>query len=77
MTALFLWSLYLAIQIENGAEYEIIGGGRSITSIVLAIANLGVFKNIIGYIILLGIIAISLYGKLKSRSETEFLIRQN
>ncbi|MBU2928894.1 hypothetical protein [Winogradskyella psychrotolerans] len=76
MTALFIWSLYLAIQIENGVEYEIIGGGRSITSIVLAIANLGVLKNIIGYIILLGIISISLFGKLKSRSETEFLIRQ-
>ncbi len=75
-TALFIWSLYLAIQIENGAEYEVVGGGNpGITGIVLAIASLGVFKNIMGYIMLLCIIIFALIKRLKSRSETEFLKR--
>ncbi len=75
MTGIFLWSLYLAIQIENGAEYEIIGSGRSITGIILFLANLGVIKNIIGYIIILLIIIISLTKRLKSRSKIEILKR--
>jgi hypothetical protein len=74
-TSLFVWSLYLAIQIENGTEYEIVGGGRGIGSIVLGIANFGVFKIVGGFIILLGIIGLALANRLKSRSETEFLIR--
>ncbi len=75
-TALFIWSLYLAIQIENGAEYEVVGGGNpGITGIILAIASLGVFKNIMGYIMLLCIIIFALIKRLKSRSETEFLKR--
>lgn len=75
MTGIFLWSLYLAIQIENGAEYEIIGSGRSITGIVLFLANFGVVKNIIGYLVILLIIIISLTNRLKSRSEMEILYR--
>ncbi|NMH88696.1 hypothetical protein [Flavivirga algicola] len=75
MTGIFLWSLYLAIQIENGAEYEIIGSGRSITGIVLFIANFGVIKNVIGYIMILSIIIISVTKKLKSRSEMAILKR--
>ncbi len=75
-TALFIWSLYLAIQIENGAEYEVVGGGNpGISGIILAIASLGVFKNIMGYIMLLCIIIFALIKRLKSRSETEFLKR--
>ena len=75
-TGIFLWSLYLAIQIESGIEYELVGGGNpGITGIVLLIANLGVVKNIIGFIILLTIIIFALTKRLKSRSETEFLKR--
>jgi hypothetical protein len=75
-TGIFLWSLYLAIQIESGVEYELVGGGRpGITGIVLAIANLGVLKIVIGFIILLAIILFALTKRLKSRSETEFLKR--
>ena len=75
-TGIFLWSLYLAIQIESGIEYELVGGGNpGITGIVLAIANLGVLKNVIGFIILLAIILFALTKRLKSRSETEFLKR--
>jgi hypothetical protein len=74
--AIFIWSLYLAIQIESGVEYELVGGGNpGITGIVLAIANLGSFKIIIGYIILSVIIIFALAKRLKSRSETEFLKR--
>lgn len=75
MTVFFLWSLYLAIQIENGAEYEIIGSSRSIMGLLLFLANFGVVKNIIGYIIVLFIIIISLTKRLKSRSEMEILKR--
>ncbi|MEP1489059.1 MAG: hypothetical protein ABJK28_11580 [Algibacter sp.] len=53
MTGIFLWSLYLAIQIESGIEYTIIGSGRSIIGIVLFLANFGIVKNIIGYVIIL------------------------
>tara|TARA_B110000238_G_scaffold197625_1_gene240561 strand:+ start:738 stop:1343 length:606 start_codon:yes stop_codon:yes gene_type:complete len=75
-TGIFLWSLYLAIQIESGIEYELVGGGNpGITGIVLLIANLGVLKNIVGFIILLAIIIFALTKRLKSRSETEFLKR--
>lgn len=38
---LFFWSLHLAGNIENGTQYEIVGSGKSITAIVLAIATLG------------------------------------
>jgi len=74
-TILFAWAMYLAIQIENGAEYEIVGGGRSITSIVLGIANFGVFKVLIGYIVLLFIIIAAITRRLSSRSEIEVLQR--
>jgi hypothetical protein len=76
ISGIFIWSLYLAFQIENGAQYELVGRGNpGITGIVLAIANLGSFKIISGYIILLAIIIFALTKRLKSRSETEFLKR--
>ena len=75
-SAIFIWSLYLAFQIESGVEYELVGGGRpGITGIILVIANLGVFNIIMGYIIILAITIFALTKRLKSRSETEFLIR--
>ena len=76
ITGIFIWSLYLAFQIERGVEYQLVGGGNpGITGIVLMIANLGSLKIIIGYIILLGITIFALAKKLKLRSETEFLKR--
>jgi len=73
---IFLWSLYLAIQIEKGVEYEIVGMGRpGITEMVLVIANLGVLQLIVGFIILLAIILFTLKKRLKSRSEMEILKR--
>ncbi|MEK6154554.1 hypothetical protein WIW50_14890 [Flavobacteriaceae bacterium 3-367] len=76
ITGIFVWSLYLAIRIESGVEYELVGRGNpGITGIVLAIANLGTLKIIIGYLILLVIAILALTKKLKSRSETEYLKR--
>jgi len=76
ITALFVWTLYLAIQIESGVAYELVGGGGpGVTGIVLGIAGFGIFKIVVGYAILLGIILFALAKKLKSRSETEFLKR--
>jgi len=54
--ALFLWTLYYAIQAEKGYVYYIEGGRyNSITGIVLAIASLGLAKVIVLFSILLGI----------------------
>jgi len=58
---LFLWTLYLAGEIEKGYEYEIVGGsGASITGIVLGLANLGIVNIILifGSLLTIGIIAI-------------------
>ena len=76
LTIIFIWSLYLAFQIESGVEYEIVGGGNpGIKGIVLVLANLGSLKIIIGYTILLGLTIFALSKRLKSRSETEILKR--
>ncbi|THD30001.1 hypothetical protein [uncultured Flavobacterium sp.] len=44
---LFCWALYLANEIENGNQYEIVGSGRSITTIVLALASIGTVNVIL------------------------------
>ncbi|WP_299522856.1 hypothetical protein [Winogradskyella sp.] len=72
-TLLFIASLYFAVKIENGTEYEIMG--RGILTLIIAIANLGVIKVVLGYIIIVGIVCLALVNRLKSRSETEFLRR--
>jgi hypothetical protein len=41
---LFLWTVYLAGEVEIGSQYKVVGNQRSIASIVLAIAQLGVIK---------------------------------
>ena len=75
MTAIFIWSLYLALQIESGVVYGLVGGRPGLTGIVLAIANLGSVKVISGYLIFLAIVTFTLTKKLKSRGETEYLKR--
>lgn len=76
ITGIFIWSLYLAIQIESGIEYELVGGRRpGIAGVILLIANLGTFKIIIGYLILLAIAIFALIKKIRSRSITEYLKR--
>lgn len=76
LTGIFIWSLYLAFEIENGVQYELVGNGRpSIAGIVLIIANFGHVRIIIGYIILLSLNIYAITKRLKSRSETEILER--
>jgi hypothetical protein len=75
MTGLFIWTLYLAIQIEMGYEYEIVGGKAGITSIVLMLALFGVLKVILGYTFIMAIAIYSFIRKLKTRSLVEYLIR--
>ncbi|MEG1141434.1 MAG: hypothetical protein RSE41_03120 [Clostridia bacterium] len=73
-TGIFIWSLYLSLQIESGVVYELVGGGRpGITGIVLMLANLGSFNLIIGYLIVLGITIFTLKNRMKSRSKIEYL----
>ncbi|WP_299245618.1 hypothetical protein [uncultured Aquimarina sp.] len=76
ITGIFIWSLYLAIQIESGIEYELVGGRKpGIAGVILIIANLGTFKIITGYLVLLAIAIFALIKKIKSRSMTEYLKR--
>jgi len=76
LTGIFIWSLYLALEIENGTEYELVGHGNpGLAGIVLIIANLGHNKIVIGYLVILCIIIYALKNKFNSRSETEFLNR--
>lgn len=75
-TGLFVWAMYLAIQISNGVEYELVGNGRpGLTGFVLLFANLGITKLIIGYSIITGIALFSLFRKLKTRTEMQILER--
>ncbi|RZJ51479.1 MAG: hypothetical protein EOO19_00420 [Chryseobacterium sp.] len=47
ISLLFIWVLYLALKIEHGNQYEIIGGHyNSISGIALGLASLGV-KNVL------------------------------
>jgi hypothetical protein len=66
ISPLLLWSLYLAVEIENGARYEIIGDGKSIVTVVLAIAGLGSVNVMVLFGVLLLIAAVSFYVKTKN-----------
>jgi hypothetical protein len=75
-TGLFLWTFYLASQIGEGYEYEIVGGGHpGLTEIILGLAHFGTLKVIIGYILIISFAIYSLRIKIKNRSLTEYLIR--
>jgi hypothetical protein len=64
---IFLWSLYLAIGIEGGNEYDVTGQHyHSIAGIVLALASLGVSKLLLIFGSLLLIASTSLYKKYKT-----------
>lgn len=71
---LFLWSLYYAIQIENGVEY-ILEGRAGIGAIIYSIGLLGVIKVVLLFTVLIVITIFSLIRKIKSRSEIEQLNR--
>lgn len=67
LTGLFIWSLYIAVQVENGAVYDVTGENYfSVAGIILLIASLGVTKLIITYASLLTIAGISMIKKYKN-----------
>ena len=73
MTALFLWALYLAIQISYGANYEIVGSPGSITGIVLGIATYGVTKVSLVFVPLIAIALAASIRKMKQEGEIHTL----
>jgi hypothetical protein len=52
---LYIWTISLAIGVEAGHEYEVIGNKRSIASVVLAIAQFGTIKITLAFLFLIGL----------------------
>ncbi len=76
ITAIFIWTAYLAIQIESGVEYEVVGARKEgLVAFILGLANFGLLKIIGGYLLLLFFILIGLTRKLKTRSTIQTLKR--
>jgi hypothetical protein len=76
VAVIFLWALYLALQMKLGYSYELVGSGRSITSIIFAIANLGISKLLLLFGILESIAFISIFKKMKNRPSVHVLLFQ-
>ena len=72
LTAIFLWTSYFAVQMEQGYEY---GAARGITGIAIGLATFGIVKLLIGYITIMGITIFLMVKKLKTRSEIQTLKR--
>lgn len=63
---IFIWSLYIAVEIEKGNQYDVAGQHyHSIAGIILIIASLGANKIILIFSILILIILISIVRKYK------------
>ena len=77
LTGLFIWSMYYAIELEQGTVFELRGGGGrlGLGGIVFVLGNLGKTKLIAGYAVIMTLCIISLFRKLKSRTEREILYR--
>lgn len=63
---LFLWTFYIANEIEKGNQYNVVGSGRSIATIVLGIASLGVAKVSIIFGSIIGIAIIGFIKKTRN-----------
>ncbi|KZS40300.1 hypothetical protein AWE51_04915 [Aquimarina aggregata] len=77
LTGIFIWSMYYAIEIDKGTVFELRGGGGrlGIGGLVFILGNLGKMKLIIGYSAFIGLALLSMFRKLKSRTEIEVLYR--
>ncbi len=77
LTGIFVWSMYYAIEIDKGTVFELRGGSRGpgIGGLVFILANFGKTKLILGYFVFMGLSLLSLFRKLKSRTEREVLYR--
>ena len=68
VSALFFWLLYLALEIEKGYEYTIVGHSRKgVGELILGIANMGSMKIIFIFCPLLLLVAFNLIRKLINR----------
>lgn len=77
LTGIFIWGMYYAIEIEQGTLFElrVRGRGSGLAGLIFLLGTLGKTKLIIGYIVLLGIALVSLFRKLRTRTEREVLYR--
>ncbi|WP_276503426.1 hypothetical protein [Terrimonas pollutisoli] len=66
VTAIFLWTLTIAIGIEGGNDYTVVGQYRSVAGIVLALAYLGVAKVVLIFGGLFLIASVAFIKKFKS-----------
>lgn len=73
-TGIFLWSLYYAVQIENGVEYEV-RGTAGLLSMIFSIGLLGVLKVSLIFSLIIGIAVYSLIRRNKTRTQIEQLNR--
>ena len=76
ITGIFVWTFYLANEIEKGYQYEVVGGRQGLGSIVLGLAQFGSLKVILGYLGLLSIALFALIKRLKNRVFVEYLVRK-
>ncbi len=75
LTAIFLYSYCVAVEIEKGVKFELEGSKPGIGAIVLFFASFGSFNVFAGYLTLLTLLLLLLYNRLKQRSVLEYLIR--
>lgn len=61
---IFSWALYVANGLESGNEYEVVGSQRSLASIILVVAALGVKKVILIFGVLFAIAGLAFAKKI-------------
>ncbi len=74
--ALFLWTLFLAIEIENGFEYEVGEGNKGLGGLILGIAHQGVKNVSFGYSLIFILGLTSFIKRIKSRSTIHYIIKE-
>lgn len=75
VSVIFAWTLYLAINIESGVEYEYSNNGRGgIGGILLGIAGFGVVKVILIFGGILGIAGLSAFSKMRNPPEFQAIV---
>jgi hypothetical protein len=66
ITLIFLWTFFIALDIEKGTDYEVSGSYRSIAGIVLVFAYLGVKKVVLIFGLLMTIAIVAFLKKTKN-----------
>jgi hypothetical protein len=61
---IFSWALYVANGLESGNEYEVVGSHRSLASIILVVAALGVKKVILIFGVLFAVAGLAFAKKI-------------